>query len=228
MLRRGGRDGRTRRRVIDAATRLFAARGFKYVTVRAICREARANVAAVNYHFGDKLGLYREVFEEAAAVVVEVTAEAIRAGEGLGPEGRLRAYIRVHCDRIFQHGGTSPLQQLMHRELQDPTKMLTAIVDRVWRPRFEYLGAIVADLLHLPVDDDRVIRCVLSIHAQVITLRPSPGLHRLGGQVRQVFTAETVADHIARFSLGGLSAYGAAGAASRVVPAGAVPEPTHL
>jgi TetR/AcrR family transcriptional regulator, regulator of cefoperazone and chloramphenicol sensitivity len=204
---RRGRDGRTRRRVTEAATRLFAARGFQHVTVRAICHDAHANVAAVNYHFGDKMGLYREVIEEAAAIVVQVSEEAIQAGAGLPAEGRLRAYIRVHCERIFQHGPAPLLQQLMHRELQDPTRMLTSIIDRVWRPRFEYLATIVAELLSLPIDDDRVIRCVLSIHAQVVTIRPSPALDRMGAKVKEVFTAASVTEHIARFSLAGLAAY---------------------
>jgi len=56
-------DLETRDRVLKAAERLFAERGFKKVTVRDICRAARANVAAVNYHFGDKQGLYREVLQ---------------------------------------------------------------------------------------------------------------------------------------------------------------------
>ena len=51
------RDAATRARLLAAAGRLFADRGFKKVTVREICRAARANVAAINYHFGDKLGL---------------------------------------------------------------------------------------------------------------------------------------------------------------------------
>ena len=57
------RDAATRARLLAAAERLFADRGFKKVTVREICRAARANVAAINYHFGDKLGLYREVLQ---------------------------------------------------------------------------------------------------------------------------------------------------------------------
>ena len=58
-------DRETRQRLLHVAERLFAERGFRYVTVREICRAAGANVAAVNYHFGDKLGLYREIVQSA-------------------------------------------------------------------------------------------------------------------------------------------------------------------
>ena len=55
------RERETRQRLIESATRLFAERGFAKVTVREICKAARANVAAVNYHFGGKNGLYQEI-----------------------------------------------------------------------------------------------------------------------------------------------------------------------
>src|SRR5207247_1703079 len=67
------RDRETRERLLRTAARLFADRGFKKVTVRDICRTARANVAAVNYHFGDKLGLYREVLQLAAEALRSTT-----------------------------------------------------------------------------------------------------------------------------------------------------------
>ena len=70
-------DAKTRERLIEAGTRLFAERGFKRVSVREICCEARANVAAVNYHFGDKLGLYREVVQS-AVVAMRSTGDAAR------------------------------------------------------------------------------------------------------------------------------------------------------
>ena len=41
-------DQETRQRLLDAAARLFAEHGFEKVTVRDICKEAGANVAAVN------------------------------------------------------------------------------------------------------------------------------------------------------------------------------------
>lgn len=52
----------TRDALLDAAERRFAANGVDGTSVREITGEARANVAAVNYYFGSKDGLVREVF----------------------------------------------------------------------------------------------------------------------------------------------------------------------
>jgi AcrR family transcriptional regulator len=53
----------TRARLLDAAERLFAAKGFEATSLRDVTARARANVAAVNYHFGSKRALLRAVFE---------------------------------------------------------------------------------------------------------------------------------------------------------------------
>ena len=51
----------TRQRIMLAALDVFARRGFAAATIREIVERARANQAAVNYHFGGKENLYREV-----------------------------------------------------------------------------------------------------------------------------------------------------------------------
>ncbi|PSU27375.1 TetR/AcrR family transcriptional regulator [Photobacterium phosphoreum] len=51
----------TKNRILDAAELLFAERGFKDTSLRAITTAAGANLAAVNYHYGDKKGLIRAV-----------------------------------------------------------------------------------------------------------------------------------------------------------------------
>jgi AcrR family transcriptional regulator len=210
-MRRPHGDQRTRRRIVEAATALFAARGFKGVTIRAICRDARANVAAVNYHFGDKRGLYTEVIQSAAAVMLEATDAARRAGEGQPPAGQLAAYIRVHAESVFAASAKPrtmrALQQLIHRELHDPTPGMPAIIERIFRPRFDYLRGVIAALLDASPDDARVVRSALGIHSLVVSFKPNVIFDRLRGKVPGAFDLESVIEHVTAFSLAGLRAY---------------------
>jgi AcrR family transcriptional regulator len=51
----------TRTQILDAAERLFAERGFRGTSIRAITDLAGANLAAVGYHFGSKAELLASV-----------------------------------------------------------------------------------------------------------------------------------------------------------------------
>jgi AcrR family transcriptional regulator len=200
-------DQLTRRRLVEAATRQFGALGYKHVTIRAICREAQANVAAVNYHFRDKMGLYREVLESAFAVLRDTTGRAIRAGQGKSAEEKLRAYIRVHSEAILAITGPSALQQLLHREMQEPTVGFDSLVDRTLKPRFEYLFKVIGELLDLPPHDQRVTLSALSIHGLILMFRPNPMADRFGARLKLKFTPERITEHLLTFSLTALDAY---------------------
>jgi AcrR family transcriptional regulator len=200
------RDRETRARLLTAATHLFASKGFNKVTVREICREARANVAAVNYHFGDKLGLYREVLGTAIEIMRGTTDAAQQAGEGKPAEEQLRAYVRVFLQRVVG-GGDSWIHQLMMQEMADPTPALDLVADQVIRPRLEYVARVVADLVDQPADSEQVRMSVLSIQSlchsamkNAIARRLLPDLYAGDDQL------ERLADHITEFSIGGVRA----------------------
>jgi AcrR family transcriptional regulator len=160
-------DKETRDRLLAAAERLFADRGFKKVTIREICRAARANVASVNYHFGDKLGLYREVLQSAIDVMRSTNdAAKAAAAEGRGIDDRLRRYITASVHRLLASGNHAWLHRLMHREMNDPTPALDAVVEQGVRPRIESLSALVAEIIGCDPSDPKVLRCVASIQAQ--------------------------------------------------------------
>lgn len=200
-------DVETRERLLNAAAQLFAARGFRDVTIREICGEAGANVAAVNYHFGDKVGLYRDVLGKAIETMRSTTEAARQAGAGGTPEQRLRAYIRVFLRRVAGGGRDHWIHQLMARELADPTEALDLITEQVIRPRLAYLGDIVAQMLDRPAGDEGVLACVLSIQSQCHAAMPSPIARRLfpvGPTGPKAL--DRLADHIADFSLGGIRA----------------------
>jgi TetR/AcrR family transcriptional regulator, regulator of cefoperazone and chloramphenicol sensitivity len=201
------RDRETRERVLRAAAQLFADRGFKKVTVRDICRAARANVAAVNYHFGDKSGLYREVLQRAIEIVRSTSDAARMAGEGRPAEERLRRYIHVSLCRVVTDSHANWISRLIHREIADPTPAFDALVDQGIRPRIDDLSGIVAELLGSDVSDERVARCVMSIHSQWVQFVPNSIASRLRSkfQVRND-SPDRVAEHIADFSLAGIRA----------------------
>jgi AcrR family transcriptional regulator len=202
------RDTETRDRLLKAAGRLFADRGFKKVTVRDICRAARANVAAVNYHFGDKLGLYREVMQSAIAAMRGTNDAAREAGSGQSPEEQLRRYIAIFVHRALAPGNDT-VHKLINREMNDPTPALDTLIEQGVRPRIEYLSGLIAAIIGGDTRDQRVLRCVASVQAQTFAYMPNPIATRLGFANKPTrANLDEIADHIAEFSLAGVHAVG--------------------
>jgi AcrR family transcriptional regulator len=201
------RDHETRERLLTAATRLFAENGFSKVTVRDICERARANVAAVNYHFGGKVGLYEQVMQSAIRIMQATTTQARDAGAGGTPEEQLGAYVRVFLTRIAGSTHNSWIHQLMLHEMSDPTPALDLVINEVIKPRMDYLGQIVADLMHSTPEDPRVALCAMSVHAQCMAMMNAQIGERINPALRVTPNRLTeAAAHITAFSLAGIRA----------------------
>jgi TetR/AcrR family transcriptional regulator, regulator of cefoperazone and chloramphenicol sensitivity len=199
-------DNDTRSNLLEAGKRLFAEHGFRKVTVREICTAAGANVAAVNYHFQDKEGLYRAVLEDGIALMRETTDLSLRTPDGATPEERLRMFIQTSVARMMSRGTDSWLAKVLRHEFESPTEALDRIVERAIGPRMRALAHVVADVLGCEVDDPRVGPSVASIHVQLM-LATKP-FHVFGERMRlrHIPTADELGRHIAEFSVGGLLA----------------------
>jgi TetR/AcrR family transcriptional regulator, regulator of cefoperazone and chloramphenicol sensitivity len=197
-------DLQTRERLIQGASTLFADRGFKKVTVREICRASRANVAAVNYHFGDKAGLYREVVQAAIKTMKETNELGQRAGEGSSPEQQIRAFVRIFVTRLTGVGPSAWIHKLMAREMEEPSEALDLILKQVIQPRMEYLCGVVAAIMKLPAGDPRVFRSVASLHGQclIFAKQVPPSMAKTWGPMAK--DVDAIADHVAEFSIGGM------------------------
>ena len=205
-MKTNGGDQETRERLLEAAKRLFAERGFKHVTVREICRAAQANVASVNYHFGDKLGLYREIVQSAIERMRATNEAARDAGAGRPPVEQLRRYITTVNRRLLA-AQDGMLQRVIAREMYDPTPALDELVEQGLRPRLDHLSALVACVLECDVEDPRVLRCAASIQAQTMAYLPNAIADRIGPHTRLTAgRVDEIAAHIAEFSLAGLDA----------------------
>lgn len=210
----------TRTRLLDAATRLFTERGFGKVTIRDITAAARANLAAVSYHFGDKAGLYEEVLALGLRFAQELNAETMLPREGHAPEERLRHYVRQYLPRIIRSDRRGGIYRLLTHEMSDPTPLATTYVRQAIMPRIEFLIEIVRELLGDAATDERVRRCVTSIQAQCLFFLPDP-FKNMVAENWQPDTDEQIremADHITDFSLAGIRAIAGARRGPRVLP----------
>ena len=196
----------TRGRLLDTAARLFAERGFDKVGVREICAEAQANVAAVNYYFGDKLALYRAVVALALATMRETSELSMEAGRGEAPETQLRAYVRVFLARVAGSDHASWIHKLVAREMEQPTSALGSVMRDIVVPRHEYVADVVCRLSGIPASDPRVLRAVASIQGQLLVfVRPlPPGLPEEWRAMKA--DLDGTVEHIVRFSLAGIRA----------------------
>jgi AcrR family transcriptional regulator len=212
-------DVETRQRLLEAAAKLFARRGLNDVTVREICRTGHANVAAVNYHFQDKLGLYTAVVHAAIDEIRGTSDMARHAGEGASAEERLRIYIRVFLERVAGNGRDAWIHQLITREMAEPTPAFDLIIKQAIRPRIEYLAGLVAEVIDCAPSDDRVMRCIASLQSQFLFFL-NPGVARVYPKLKFAQpTIDELAEHIAEFSLAGIRAVGRRPAAAHAIVA---------
>ncbi len=146
----------TKARLIEAAGEEFADKGFERATIRAISERAGTNIAAVNYHFGDKERLYEAAVLEAHECS---KAGALPSGTDLPPAERLRIFVRQMLLSVMSDGRPSTWQDaLMLRELIQPSAGADALVRESIGPRFAWLKGTLRDLA--PEADDRKLNAL--------------------------------------------------------------------
>jgi len=121
----------TRARILDIAEHQFMAHGYEGTSMRMITSAAEVNLAAVNYHFGSKEGLLREVFHRRLSWLNSERLAALDAleeqanGAPLKPSQVLEAFfgtlLRIGEDEAL--GGMTFLR-LLGRTLTDPAEFI--------------------------------------------------------------------------------------------------------
>jgi len=160
----------TRTRILDAAGHAFASKGYEKATVREICCAARANLASVNYYFGDKQGLYSETVRDAyRRRCVQVPTP--QWPQGTAAATKLRFFIHMQLSRALVEPGDSWETQLLMREVMHPTAACRTLVQDFFRPQFEMLQEILKEIVPSAVPTHRLHQLALSVVGQCIYYR---------------------------------------------------------
>jgi AcrR family transcriptional regulator len=157
----------TRERIAEAAGEIFAKRGFDGTTVRDICQRAGANIAAVNYYFGDKQRLYVEAVVRAHRWRME-QAPLPEWTDGTPAETKLADFITTFIRRVRSGPEDTWHSKLMMREMAHPTAACAELVQSSIRPQFEILLSILSELLPSDVSAERLQLTAFSIVGQCL------------------------------------------------------------
>ena len=204
------RSAETRRRLLEAALEVFAREGYRRATIQQICSRAAVNIAAANYHFGSKAGLYAAVFAHASRRADEIPTPL--PGSGTPPEERLRIHVTSFLSRLLDPDRPAWMAQLIAREMIEPTPALDRLVRRRMRANHAQIAAAIGELLGSEASADTVRLCTLSVIAQCVFYRNSaPVISRLYPDLVPSREVERIADHVTRFSVAAVRALVVAG-----------------
>lgn len=91
----------TRSRILDAAEKLFAARGFDGVTIKEIGVEAQQNAALLYYYFDSKETLFREVLTRGVSQLIEDANRRIQASHN--PDDIVAGVVAAQATMVARH-----------------------------------------------------------------------------------------------------------------------------
>lgn len=193
-------------RLLEAACKVFAEKGYRGATVMEISSLAGANIASINYHFNDKKTLYVEAWRYAFAISIEKYPPDGGVPDNAPPEKRLRGHVGALLRRLSDK---NTLEFLIARaELTNPTGLLQDVLREEIAPLYEKLKGIVADLLGPNASGSQIGNCVLSILSLCIepmVLAHSANEQHGKGLFPPIDDIEDFVDHVIQFSLGGLN-----------------------
>jgi len=195
-----------REKLIEAAGQVFAEMGFEGATVREICSRAGANVAAVNYHFGDKLGLYTEVLRSAMLARQAHVKDGHALVLSSDPKAALAALISQWFEQARESGRQSWLSRIMSHEMAQPTPALDRVVEAM-EPNYRGFQSLVGQLIGRSPNDPRTRMCVHSVVGQVLQYVQSRAMvERLWPELNlnDEKQLHAIAEHIVEFSLAGM------------------------
>jgi AcrR family transcriptional regulator len=200
----------TRDRILLAAQRLFADKGFDATSVRDITTEADCNVASVNYHFGGKDKLYLETFRSMLTVLrdrrLELMAELMEREPSPTLEEFVETFAVIMIEPLVGDSRGRMFLNLVSREMIAPRLPDGVLVSEFFEPMMERSTAALLEV-GPRLEPMSARMCVMSLVGQLLhALKAHHVLAQTGwSDVLPTEHSDQMA-HFVRFSVGGIRA----------------------
>ncbi|GGP58260.1 MULTISPECIES: TetR/AcrR family transcriptional regulator [Shewanella] len=146
----------TKTRILDAAEKLFAERGFSETSLRLITSKAEVNLASVNYHFGSKKELIRAVLARYLDVFMPSAAIEIKRLHNAPEDASLNEIFSALIKPLLElnkvrNGGTIIFLQLLGRGyIESQGHLRWFITTHYGEHLATFVKAVVASAPHIP------------------------------------------------------------------------------
>jgi AcrR family transcriptional regulator len=191
----------TKTRILDAAEKLFAEKGFDATSLRDITSEADVNLAAVNYHFQSKESLIDAAILRNATPVNQKRIIMLEAA-GAKPtvEQIIEAFVGPVLEQDFE-----PMAPLMARVLASPETM-----QRVFKHHMESLSRRFAEAIAVALPElspaERMWRLHFVAGSMAHTVTRAPVMRNLFGGVLDFGDRKLLIARLVRFAAAGFRA----------------------
>jgi len=151
----GNQAAETRRRLLDAAEHLFMEHGYEGLSMRQITAHAGTNLAAVNYHFGSKDAMLRELLSQRLDRLNEERLQLLDACEATGQVPDCETILGILFVPAMQLGrdpeAGPAFLRLLGRVYSDASPFIRDHLQQHYRPIFgRFFDAFARALPHVP------------------------------------------------------------------------------
>lgn len=183
------KDENSKTRILEAATALFAQKGFDGTSIREICKKANVNLCMISYYWGGKQELYQGIIENLIEKQIEYSKSFLDLNKNpkdMSVDECINLLMTI-ADKFvdfFYTNISTDLIVLLLKEQQKPDFLAQS-------PVLDYMKAVVARILNKDVNDRLVIFKTLFMLSQVNSPRilPAFSLRQLG---QKEFTKEDI------------------------------------
>ena len=166
------KDENSKVRILEAATTLFAKKGFDGASIREICKAADVNLCMISYYWGGKRELYEGIIENILEKQLEYSKGFLDLNKNpkemsIKECSELLSSTMEKCVDFFYTNISSDLIIILLKEQQKPDFIVKS-------PVLDYVRKMVARLLNRDEDDRLVIFKTLFMLSQINSPRILP------------------------------------------------------
>ncbi|MCL1077537.1 TetR/AcrR family transcriptional regulator [Parashewanella spongiae] len=143
----------TKSKILNAAEKLFAERGFSETSLRLITSKAEVNLASVNYHFGSKKELIRAVlarYLDAFMPSASASLSQLTESSNLNDVFSCLVQPLLDLDQLHTDGTSNFLQLLGRGYIESQGHLRWFITTHYQEPLMEFVHAVQTCAPHIP------------------------------------------------------------------------------